>query len=169
MSTTFFSSLFFINRIHLPAPLQWLSQFVQPSFVQQHAVFHVENIPAEKVPLALRQNSIYLTKLICKHYGKTQLLQRMAVDFEACMDITNVVVKKVQKRTKFTANGIVTINPPNGNNNSSGGGNGDVYGENIPAPHLHSSDEPSKHRYFFRYCCLIYMPSFSIQHCRNKV
>ena len=85
------------------------------------------------------------------------------------MDITNVVVKKVQKRTKFTANGIVTINPPNGNNNSSGGGNGDVYGENIPAPHLHSSDEPSKHRYFFRYCCLIYMPSFSIQHCRNKV
>eukprot|EP01032_Pedospumella_encystans_P023727 gene23727-26849_t len=136
-------------RIHLPAPLQWLSQFVQPSFVQPHAVFHVENIPPDKVPLALRQNSIYLTKLICKHYGKTQLLQRMVVDFEACMDITNVVVKKVQKRTKFTANGIVTINPPNGNNNSSGGGHGEMYGENIPAPHLHNSEDPPKHRYFF--------------------
>ena len=146
------------NRIVLPAHLHSLNQFVQPSYVDTHAVFHPEHIPNDCVPAALRDVSIHITKLVVRHYGKAQLLQRMVVDFEACMDISQGEVKVKRKKkanntTNNTTNTNTNTNTSHANTSTSKSHtttNNDLYGANIPAPHLQSGDAASRN-YHFRY------------------
>lgn len=104
-------------------------------------VFLTENIPNEKVPLSLRRSSVNVTKVVSKHFGKQQLLQRLVVDFEACMDITH----GNDEMTKPTRAGKSSKTP---RNQVPPAAVAELYGAHIPAPHV---NENTNRKYQFRY------------------
>jgi hypothetical protein len=78
----------YLNRIALPAHQSGLLHYVHPSTVDHKAVFTVHTIPDENVPISLRRSSVHVTKQVAKLYGKKQMLAKLVVDFEACVDVS---------------------------------------------------------------------------------
>ena len=57
--------------------------------VDHKTAFSVHIIPDEKVPLSLRRCSFAVAKQVSTLSGKKTLMQRLVVDFEACVDISD--------------------------------------------------------------------------------
>jgi hypothetical protein len=56
--------------------------------VDHSKVFVTETVSACQVPTALQRAATEVTKTVRAHMGTLHLLQRMVLDFEACLDVT---------------------------------------------------------------------------------
>lgn len=73
-------------RTNLPAPLSSLQPYVHPGTVDHKVAFTVQTLPMAVVPQRLRQASAVVVKQACQLHGKRHTLQRLVVDFEACLE-----------------------------------------------------------------------------------